>query len=91
MKKAAELFDRVNTIEGVRVGRYEHGSNIFPVDLDSDVNISRFISALREHGVFVYPDEDNLEYIHLTVNPTILRRSNDDLFSAFADALTRGQ
>jgi len=91
MKKAAGLFARINTLEGIDIGQYENGSNIFPVKLSSNVDTERFISALREHWVFVYPDESGSGRLHLTVNTTILRQSNDDLFTAFKDALSKSR
>ena len=90
MSQAAELFERVNALPEVRVGRYEHGSNIFPLHLDARVDFDRFASALKERWIFVYPDESRVGAGHLTVNTTILRRSNEDLFEAFEYALARG-
>jgi len=91
MAKAARLFARINTLEGIEIGRYEHGSNIFPVELGPNVDIERFASALRQHWVFVYPDENSSRHFHFTVNTTILRQSNDDLVIAFKNALSRPQ
>ncbi len=90
MNKAAELFERLNALPGLDVGRYENGSNIFPVELDARVDFERFALALKARWVFVYPGETERGRIHLTVNTTVLRRSNDDLFEAFEYALSRG-
>ncbi len=90
MDQAAELFERLNALPGIHVGRYENGSNIFPVELDARVDFERFASALKARWVFVYPGETEPGPIHLTVNTTVLRRSNDDLFEAFEYALSRG-
>ena len=90
MSQAAELFERLNALPGIHVGRYENGSNIFPVELDARVDFERFASALKARWVFVYPGETEPGRIHLTVNTTVLRQSNDDLFEAFEYALSRG-
>ena len=90
MSQAAELFERVNTLSGIRVGRYENGSNIFPLHLDASVDFDRFTSALKDKWIFVYPDESRAGAGHLMVNTTVLRRSNEDIFAAFEYALDRG-
>ncbi|MCH8108656.1 MAG: hypothetical protein IIB15_00870, partial [Chloroflexi bacterium] len=87
MKQAAELFDRLNTLPGVNVRTFEHGSNIFPIEFGSDVDVERFVSALRERDVFIHPHEADPDRYLLHVNTTILRQSNDTLFEAFKDAL----
>ncbi len=89
MSQAAELFERVNALPEVRVGRYENGSNIFPLRLNAGVSFERFASALKERWIFVYPDENQVGAGHLAVNTTILRRSNEDIFEAFEYAVAR--
>ena len=73
MSQAAELFERLNALPGIHVGRYEDGSNIYPVELDARVDFERFASALKARWVFVYPGETQPGRIHLTVNTTVLR------------------
>ena len=90
MNQAAELFELLNTLPGIHVGRYENGSNLYPVELDARVDFERFASALKARWVFVYPGEAGPGRIHLTVNTTVLRRSNDDLFEAFEYVLSLG-
>ena len=88
MKQATELFDRLNTLQGINVRTFEHGSNIFPIELGPDVNVERFVLALRERNVFVHPHEADPDRYLLHVNTTILRQSTDILFGAFKDALS---
>ena len=90
MNQAADLFERLNALPGLHVGCYENGSNIYPVELDGRVDFERFASALKARWVFVYPGDAEPGRIHITVNTTVLRRSNDDLFEAFEYALSRG-
>jgi threonine aldolase len=87
MAQAADLFERLNTFSVITVGRYRHGSNVFPLEVGPDVNVERFVEALRDRRIFVYPDEKDPSRFHLTVNPTILRRTNNELFDAFRAAL----
>src|SRR5262249_2518673 len=90
MTKGAALIDRLNECEGIRVGRFPHGSNIFPLELDPCVDVETFFAALRRCWVFLYPDEDNEQQIHLTVNTTLLRQPNEAILAAFERALQAG-
>jgi threonine aldolase len=90
MAKAADLIARLNEREGIRVGRFPHGSNIFPVELDPRVDVETFLAALHRSWVFLFPDEGNAGQIHLTVNTTILRQPNEAILTAFERALCEG-
>ena len=87
MSKAENLFSELNQLRGLSVGSYEHGSNIFPVAPDDDVDVEKLIEELANFSVFVNTDEGNSSKIHLTVNTTILRQSNEDITRAFEAAL----
>lgn len=87
MSKAEALFVKLNRLGSMNVESYEHGSNIFQVALDTDVDIERLIEELANYSVFVNTDEGNPSRIHLTVNTTILRQSNEDITRAFEAAL----
>jgi threonine aldolase len=91
MEKAGRLFDSLNTLDGIHIDRYEHGSNIFPMKLGPGVDVEGFTSSLRRNLIFVYHNENNPHSIHLTVNTTILRQSNDDIYAAFDEALTKNR
>jgi hypothetical protein len=71
----------------MRVHRFQHGSNIFPVELDPRVDVETFLAALRRHGIFLYPDEGTQDHIHLTVNTTLLRQPNEAILAAFECAI----
>ncbi len=90
MAKASDLFSRINELDGIEIGRFEHGSNIFPVKLDPGLDVGRFTSTLHRHWVFVYAEGDS-DLLHLTVNTTVLRQSNDVLLEAFRDALGKSR
>ena len=89
MARASALFDKINgLLEGVNVEPFEHGSNIFPLKLESDVDSKRFVEILKAHSVIVSPpDVDHSQRIMLTVNPTILRQDIQDLLFAFERAI----
>ena len=90
MAKAGKLFDEINLIDGLSVIAYEYGSNIFPLTLPSGVDLEGFANRLAEFGVFVSAGEDDRAPLHLTVNTTILRQSNERIVSAFRVAVDNG-
>ena len=90
MSKAGCLFGELNSIPGLSVGAYEHGSNIFPMTLPSGVDLERFANRLAEFRVFVNAGEEDRVSPHLTVNTTILRQSNEQIVSAFRTAVDNG-
>ncbi len=92
MTRARALFDKIDTLESINIERFEHGSNIFPLKLASDVDSTRFVKTLGEHSVSVSPpDSDHAGRIMLTVNPTILRQDIQDLFYTFERAIKDSQ
>jgi threonine aldolase len=90
MAKGAALIDCLNECEGIRVRRFPHGSSIFPVELDSRIDVETFLAALRRDWIFLFPDEGSTGQIHLTVNTTILRQPNEAIAEAFEHALRAG-
>ena len=92
MTRARSLFDKINALEHINVEHFEHGSNIFPLKLESDVDSARFVEMLEKHSVSVSPpDSDDAGRIMLTVNPTLLRQDIQDLFSTFERAIKESQ
>ena len=89
MDRASALFACLDDLDGISIGRFEHGSNIFPLELDPGVDTESFLSALLQHWVFVYRDEFVPGRILLHVNTSILRQTNDALVAAFEDALAK--
>ena len=90
MAKGAALIDCLNECEGLKVRRFPHGSNIFPVELDPRLDVETFLAALRRDWIFLFPDEGSTGQIHLTVNTTILRQPNATILKAFEHALGAG-
>ena len=88
MAHATALFDKINTLEGINVEPFEHGSNIFPLELESGVDSKRFVQTLEAHAVSVSPpDGEHSRRIMLTVNPTLLRQDVPNLCFAFERAI----
>ena len=87
MRKGRDLFKLLNSLDGIQVNEFEHGSNIFPVSLGDGVNPEAMTNALRRNDVHLYPPEDPEAGLTLTINPTILRQPNETIRAAFAHAL----
>jgi threonine aldolase len=91
MRKSKDLFDKLNDFPGLEVGKFEHGSNIYPMSLPPDVDADKFAESLRRNDVFIYPEETTRLISRLTVNTSILRKSNEVIVEAFGDALNEGR
>lgn len=87
MLKARELFKKLNTLPGIDIKEFDHGSNIFPLRIAPGVDVERLIESLHQRSVFVYPDEAAGIVSSLTVNTTLLTQSNEVIFQAFREAL----
>ena len=91
MRQAGELFDALDDLPGLEVRRFEHGSNIVLVGLEEGVEMGAFVDSLRDRSVLVYADDEDASAVRLTVNTTILRRSNAELLDAFRAAVAAGR
>ena len=92
MTRAKALFDKINALESINVECFEHGSNMFPLQLESGVDSTRFVKTLEAHSVSVSPpDGDHAGRIMLTVNPTILRQDIQELLCTFERAIKESQ
>ena len=91
MERAAALVPRLNALPGIALGRFEHGSNIFPMDVEPTVDVDQLVSSLRQRRVFLYPTDEAQGRVLLSVNTTILRQSEDDLVCAFEEALRKSR
>ena len=91
IKRATTLFDKLNTLAGIHIGRIENGSNIFPMDLSRDLDLDKFVKILQEQSVSVSLGDTNRRRSTLRVNTTILRQDVETLFAAFRSALEGSQ
>jgi threonine aldolase len=89
MQQAARLFDALNRLPGISIQPFDHGSNIFPLELSPEIDPVELASDLAAHGVYIYPQEEYRGSVLLHVNTTVLRRSNDDISEAFRQSLGR--
>ena len=87
IKRATILFDKLNTLAGIHIGRIENGSNIFPMDLSRDIDLDKFVKILQEQSISVSLGDPDQRRSTLRVNTTILRQDVETLFAAFRSAL----
>ena len=87
IKRATTLFDKLNTLAGIHVGRIENGSNIFPMDLSRDLDLEKFVKILQEHSVSVSLGDPDSRRGTLRVNTSILRQDVEVLFATFRSVL----
>ena len=90
LKKGRELFGILNQMPGIEIKELEHGSNVFPLVFAPSVDVDNVIAVLDRCGISLYADQESGAYSRLTVNTTILRKSNDTILRAFEDALAAG-
>jgi len=90
MAQADTLFARLNALDGLHVGRFAHGSNIFPLTLAADIDEARFLTTLRDQAIWVTSGAGEARQLRLTVNTTILRQPLEILVTAFTCALQDG-
>ena len=84
--KAISLFADINDLSGIEVRRFEHGSNIFELVIDSAIDTGRFVGKLLDLGIVIHWPNDNWPIPLLHVNTTVLRRPNAEITQAFSTA-----
>ena len=87
VNRSNELFALLGKIPNIKVNRYEDESNIIPIEFDSNVNLENLSRNLRSEGVIINTETNSQNIIHLTINMTILRKSAQDLYKIFKNAL----
>ena len=87
MKRATTLFDKLNTLAGIHIGRIVNGSNIFPMELSRDLDLDKFVKILQEGSVSVSLGDPDSRRGTLRVNTSILKQDVETLFAAFRSAL----
>ena len=86
LAKAKTLFVLIDELPGVKIGQFEHGSNVFELQLDSSMDTDRFIDSLLDSGISIpWPSVEWLVPL-MHVNSSILRQSNNEILEAFAIA-----
>jgi len=85
-EKATSLFADLNGLSGIEVRRSEHGSNIFELMIDPEIDVDQFVGKLLDLGIVITWPNDNWPVPLLHVNTTVLRRPNAEITQAFSTA-----
>ncbi|WP_436488533.1 threonine aldolase family protein [Chitinophaga sp. ARDCPP14] len=87
IKKAQALFKELNNISGIKITARERGTNIFDLHFDKQVDTVKAAKWLREEKGIIVGQPQAYGASRMMVNPTILRRDNAAITTAFSSAL----
>ena len=87
MRAGRALVAGLESVAGLDVREFEHGSNIVRLRLETGVDGAAFCQRLFDLGVFVPDHNEAWDGTLLTFNPTLLRRSTGDLVGALTSAV----
>ena len=85
--KALSLIEELDGLPGLSIKPFEHGSNIFAMDVAELVDLAGLTDELAARGIFIYP-RDGSRRVELHANTTVLKRSNDQITRDFSGALS---
>lgn len=85
--KSASLFNQFSQLKGIKINQVTNGTNQFNVSIASGIDPVKLNTRLRgEHNiVFGLPREDG--FVKIKINPTLLRRDNQQIFDSFKEAI----
>lgn len=85
--KWSGLFNQLNSLKYVEFHQIENGTNQLNVLVNKAIDPVRLNKRLREEHniVFGLPREDG--FVKIKINPTLLRRGNQQIFDSFKEAI----
>lgn len=85
--KSAGLLNLFSQLKGLKVNQVVNGTNQFNVSIADGIDPVKLNTRLRgaHNIVFGLPRADG--FVKIKVNPTLLRRDNQQIFDAFQDAI----
>jgi threonine aldolase len=90
IRKAQALFKELNNIGGIKISARERGTNIFDLHFDKQIDTVKTAKWLRDEKGIIVGQPQPYGASRMMVNPTILRRDNAAIISAFSNALRVG-
>lgn len=90
IRKAQALFKELNNIGGIKITARERGTNIFDLHFDKKIDTVKTAKWLRDEKGIIVGQPQPYGASRMMVNPTILRRDNAAITSAFSNALRVG-
>jgi threonine aldolase len=81
------LFNHLSSLRYIKFHQIENGTNQFNVLVNKAIDPVRLNKRLREEHniVFGLPREDG--FVKIKINPTLLRRGNQQIFDSFKEAI----
>lgn len=85
--KSDSLFKLLAQTKGLKISQVANGTNQFNITIDKDVDPVKLNTRLRgtHNIVFGLPREDG--FVKIKVNPTLLRRDNQQIVNSFKEAI----
>ena len=88
LSKAESLFNEISKLPKLSVKKFEHGSNIFELIVDEPAKTDQLVANLKDQNIVVKWPNPEWHAPLLHVNPSILRKSNEEIVQAFATGQT---
>lgn len=90
-KKSTELFTQLNQLPGLTINTLKGGTNIFELQVAKEINLGKFRESLnKQFNIFMGGRRDN-DPVKITVNETLLTRSNQLIVEAFKASLAKAK
>jgi threonine aldolase len=85
--KWSGLFNQLRSLQDIKFHQIENGTNQFNISINKTIDPVELNKRLREEHniVFGLPREDG--FVKIKVNPTLLRRGNEQIFDSFREAI----
>lgn len=86
--KSASLFSQFSQLKGFKINQVPNGTNQFNVSIANGIDPVKLNKRLREEHniIFGQPREDG--FVKIKVNPTLLRRDNQQIIDSFKEAIS---
>lgn len=86
--KGKALIELLKKLEQLQIEDHPLRSNIIPITVSNPICPKKFRDILIQKKIFFHqPPEQTARRFTLTINPTILRRTNEEIYEDFKAAL----
>ena len=86
-RKFTELIRSINELAEIQISSLENGSNIFQMHISEKVEYEQFYKSLANKGIYLAPRNSTSNLLTISINTSILRRSNEQILIDFREAL----
>ncbi len=88
-QRAAQLFEQINQLDGVKVTPIPEGTNVFNLRLDERIDWQKLRVILRKEHRILLREPEGEGLIPTVVNESIMRRSPEAILEAWKTALLK--